>query len=128
MFEQLDVFRMSSAMAIHAGQRQAIASQNVANSDTPGYVAKDIAAFETLYQSSRDGTVQRATRTGHLNGSVDGMQVTEPFEVRDEASPNGNAVSLETEMLRSLDAKRQHDRSLAIYKSALSVLRSTIGK
>lgn len=128
MFEQLDVFRMSSSMAVHAGQRQAIASQNVANSDTPGYVPKDIAAFEALYQSGHDGSAQRATRTGHLHGSVKGQQIAEPFEVRDEASPNGNSVSLEAEMLRSLDAKRQHDRSLAIYKSALSVLRSTIGK
>lgn len=128
MFEQLDMFRMSSAMAVHAGQRQAIISQNVANSDTPGFVPRDIAGFHTLYQSNSDATSQRATRTGHLNGSAGDMKSAETFAVRDEASPNGNAVSLETEMLKSVDAKRQHDRALAIYKSALGVLRTTIGK
>jgi flagellar basal-body rod protein FlgB len=44
------------------------------------------------------------------------------------ASPNGNTVSLENEMLKSLGAKRQHDRALAIYKSSMTLLRATLSK
>jgi flagellar basal-body rod protein FlgB len=44
------------------------------------------------------------------------------------ADPNGNSVALETEMLRAVDVKRQHDRALAIYKSSLTVLRTAIGR
>ncbi len=122
MFEQLAVFKMSSAMAIHAGKRQAIIAQNVANSDTPGYVARDIAPFQSLYESG-----QWSAHTG-LHGNTNRGQALESFEVRDEASPNGNSVSLETEMLKSVDTKREHDRALAIYKSALNLLRTAIGK
>ncbi|WP_176248851.1 MULTISPECIES: FlgB family protein [unclassified Sulfitobacter] len=128
MFEQLEVFKMSSAMAAHAGQRQAVISENVANSDTPGFVAKDLPSFQKTYHADQISPMQRATRAGHLHGAADRSQRVESFEVRAEASPNGNTVSLETEMLKSVAAKQQHDRALAIYKSALGVLRTAISK
>ena len=128
MFEKLDVFRMSSAMAIHAGQRQAVVAQNVANADTPGYKARDIPEFKAIYEPGDTGLVQRASRNRHLHGGIDASPALSPFETRDEASPDGNTVSVETEMARGVEAKRQHDRALAIYKSALTVLRTTIGK
>ena len=128
MFEQLEVFSMSSAMAVHAGQRQAVISQNVANADTPNYVAKDIPDFRATYRTDPMSLSQRATRVGHLHGSMAGSREVEAFEAGEEAAPNGNAVSLELEMLKSVEAKRQHDRALAIYKSALSVLRTAVSK
>ena len=125
MFQGLDVFRMSSAMAKHAGERQALISQNVANADTPDYKARDLPEFKSVFMPEAGGA-QRATRAGHLHGvSADGM-VMSPEEIRDEASLNGNQVSLETEMLKSVSAQRDHDRALAIYKSSLSVLRTAI--
>jgi flagellar basal-body rod protein FlgB len=126
MFENLDIFKMSAAMAKHAGQKQAIVAQNVANADTPSYVARDLPNFKETYRPT-DGTgMQRATRAKHLNGSSAGAALAATFKAKGEASPNGNQVSLETEMLKSVDAKREHDRALAIYKSALGILRSTI--
>jgi len=126
MFENLDVFRMSSAMARHAGQRQAIVAQNVANADTPGYVARDLPPFETLYRPADGAEVQRATRAGHLNGAVQGDAPFVAVRAGEGGAPNGNRVSLEGEMLKSVDAKREHDRALAIYKSALGILRNVI--
>lgn len=126
MFENLDIFKMSAAMAKHAGQKQAIVAQNVANADTPGYVARDLPNFKETYRPTDGAGMQRATRAKHLNGSPAGEVLAAAFKAKGEASPNGNQVSLETEMLKSVDAKRQHDRALAIYKSALGILRSTI--
>jgi flagellar basal-body rod protein FlgB len=124
MFETLDVFRISSAMAKHAGQKQALAAQNVANADTPGYAARDIPDFKTLYLSESAAGTQRATRAKHLNGLAGAVGMAAPIDVKKGATPNGNQVSLEQEMLKSVDAKRQHDRALAIYKHAMTVLRS----
>ncbi len=50
------------------------------------------------------------------------------IEREGERDPNGNSVSLETEMLNAVSAKRQHDRALAIYKSSLTVLRASLGR
>nr|WP_299287023.1 FlgB family protein [uncultured Tateyamaria sp.] len=129
MFQNLTVFETAHAMAVHAGQKQAVIAQNVANADTPGFVGRDIPSFQEIYAPQDAGaSLQRATRAGHLHGvkggSIDGMI----FEDRSFAAPDGNSVSLETEMLRATDAKRQHDRSLAIYKSAMNILRSSLGR
>ncbi|MFT6676196.1 MAG: flagellar basal-body rod protein FlgB [Sulfitobacter sp.] len=130
MFENLDLFRMSSAMARYAGQKQAITAQNVANADTPGYAARDLPEFKLHFDPEARSGHPRATREKHLNGIFPGRPtegVTEgAYEVRDNETPNGNKVSLETEMLKSVSAKRQHDQALAIYKTALGILRSTI--
>ncbi|WP_187431662.1 hypothetical protein ROLI_038030 [Roseobacter fucihabitans] len=129
MFENLEVFKISHAMAVHAGQKQAIAAQNVANSDTPEYKAQDLAPFAETYQNNmanRDMSGQRATRDKHLNGAPNGSSATPINDETAVASPNGNTVSLEGEMLKSLGAKRQHDRALAIYKSSLNILRTTL--
>ncbi|MDG1471770.1 FlgB family protein [Pseudosulfitobacter sp. SM2401] len=126
MFENLDVFKISHAMATHAGQRQALIAQNVANADTPGYIARDIPAFKAAYEN--DGSsLQRATRSKHLNGvSANGNST--PIDQRAMASPDGNTVSIEQEMLKATDTVRQHDRALAIYKSSLGILRSALGR
>lgn len=129
MFQNLTVFQTAYAMAIHAGQRQAVIAQNVANADTPDYISRDIPEFKDVYQPRETGThIQRATRAGHLHGS-DGLGAAAPvMQDRSFASPDGNSVSLETEMLRAVDAKRQHDRSIAIYRSGLTVLRASLGR
>lgn len=127
MFEKLQIFQMAHAMGQHAGARQSVLARNMANADTPGYQARDIAPFAQTYQNG-GGFAPRATRPGHMGERAGGYAV----EVRDaadsETDPNGNSVSLEQEMLKAVDVKRQHDRSLAIYKSALTVLRSATGR
>lgn len=129
LFKNLEIFKMAHAMAVHAGQKQAVAAENVANSDTPEFKAQDIAPFGEVYRRSHTpGTLvaQKSTRPSHMHGVGD-PQVAPTFEDPDGiGNPNGNTVSLETEMLKSLDAKRQHDRALAIYKSNLGMLRMTL--
>ena len=128
MFQSLTVFQTAYAMAVHAGQKQAIVAQNVANVDTPGYVSRDLPSFKEIYAPDAQGpAMQRATRQGHLHGlAQDARTMIE--EDKSFASPDGNSVSIEAEMLRGTDAKRQHDRSLAIYQSALTVLRASLGR
>ena len=128
MFENLEVFRMSNAMATHAGTRQAAVAQNIANAATPGYRARDVLPFKDIYQPADSAIRSRATRPGHLNaGQSAGFA---EIQMRDSgaSSPNENNVSLELEMLEAIEVKREHERAVSIYKSALNVLRSSLGK
>lgn len=127
MFENISIFKIANAMAVHAGQKQALISQNVANADTPGYMARDLPDFKSLYRPD-DAQVQRATRADHLNGAVAGAGMATPVDRPGTASPDGNTVSVEEEMLSAVDAGRQHERALAIYKSALNVLHATLAR
>ncbi len=128
MFEKLEIFRTAQAMAVHAGTRQAVVAQNMANADTPGYAAREIKPFKAVMEAENSGFGQKATRAGHLNGIQNSLQF-DVTEVRDAlADPNGNSVSLEQEMINAVDVKRQHDLALAIYKSSLTILRTAVSR
>ena len=128
MFENLEIFRMSHAMATHAGNRQALVAQNMANADTPGYAARDLAPFQQVYRSDDAPHLPRATRPGHLFGQGPTAAFEPRLDSGAQSDPNGNSVSIETEMLRAVDVKRQHDRAIAIYRSSLTVLRTALGR
>ena len=127
MPQSLEILQMAQAAARHAAARQAAAAQNVANADTPGYKARDIPDFADIYRGG--STVpMRATRPGHM-GATPAGPAPEPRPVAtDDAAPNGNTVSLETEMLRSVAAERQHSRAMTIYGKSLDILRAAMGR
>jgi flagellar basal-body rod protein FlgB len=128
MFENIGIFKMSAAMASHAGRRQALTAENMANVDTPGYRAKRMASFGELTEATGQHPALRATRPGHLWGAGAEVAQTRISEDRNDPSPDGNTVTAEREMLESVSAKREHDRALAIYKSALTILQSTLAR
>lgn len=125
MFDQLEIFRMAQSMAVHAAARQTAMAGNVANADTPGYRARDAAPFAETY-AALSGDM-RATRPGHAALARDGAPIP-LVPVPGEAAPNGNTVSLETEMVRAADIRGQHERALAIYRSGMNILRTSIGR
>ncbi|WP_342077341.1 FlgB family protein [Yoonia sp. SS1-5] len=127
MFDSLDIFQTATAMARHAGARQAIVAQNIANADTPGFQAQAIAPFSETYQST-GATQMRTTRSGHVSGSAIGVAQVELAAAGSEPAPNGNTVSLEEELLNSVAISREHDRALAVYRHAMTVLRTTLGR
>ena len=129
MFENLQIFRLAAGMAAHAGARQALVARNMANADTPGYRPRDLPAFQTLLDDTGAGAGfgLRATRPGHIGAGAAGFDPGEAAEVGGGATdPNGNGVSLETEMVRAVDVRQEHERALAIYKFSLDVLRSAV--
>lgn len=128
MFDHLEIFKVSAAMQSHAGRRQALSAENMANVDTPGYRAQRLPSFADVTETSPDQPALRATRPGHLYGA--GAEVTHLriSEDRNNPSPDGNTVSVEREMLESVGAKREHDRALAVYKSALKILHTTLAR
>lgn len=126
MFQNLDLFKTAMSMARHAGLKQALTSQNVANADTPGYRTQSVKPFVELVPPESDGFALRATRPAHLApfSDVDSAKVISAAN----SEPNGNSVVLENEILSSVDAKRQHDRALAVYRASLGMLRSALSK
>lgn len=126
MFDQIEILRLAGQRADHAAQRQTLVAKNVANADTPGYRARDLPTFSETYRVGFD-TDLRHTRAGHLDGSA-APRWSRPVIADDQAAPNGNTVSLEAEMLRSVDIKRGHDRALAVYRASLDILRSALGR
>lgn len=126
MFQNLDIFQTAGRMAAHAGRRQAVLSQNVANADTPGYKARDLPSFASTVRNTKFSGSMVSTRASHLQGVARGQVHVEPYERKAEADPNGNTVALDQELMFAVEAKRHHDRALAVYRSSLDILRSSI--
>lgn len=126
MFKTPDVMRMAQELARYSGARQSQIAKNIANSDTPGYRARDLVSFDELYRADRAGDV-RMTRAGHMQASTN-AGVYRSFDLGGEAAPNGNTVSLEAEMVRATDAKSSHDLALTVYRSSLDMLRTALGR
>ena len=127
MFQNVEIFQTAGAMARHAGSRQAVVAQNIANADTPHFRALEMPSFRDVYRDDAVGGM-KATRTTHLQGNTTASAEAEVVQSQSEPAPNGNSVSLEDEMLRSVDVSREHSRALAIYKHGMTVLRATLGR
>ena len=126
MFEKLEITRMAQAMARHAGARLGLVAQNVAQADTPGYKAQDLPDFADSYRGS-GGEALRTTRPGHLRGT-DGGLAAQVMTDRAGASPNGNTVSIETEMVKAVGVRQQHEMALAIYRNTSEIIRASLGR
>lgn len=128
MFDRMEILTLARSLSAHAGTRQALVAENVANADTPGYRARDLPDFADAYRASVQDSDLRRTRPGHLSsddkGPFAGTAVPQPGET----SPNGNSVSLETELVRAADIRSKHNLALTVYSSSLDIIRASIGR
>lgn len=127
MFEKLEILQMAQSMATQAALRQNAVATNIANADTPGYRAREVASFADTYETEH-GNPMRATRAGHISAAGSYRVEVAADRNATSESPDGNTVSLEEEMVKSVEVKRQHDLALAVYKSSLGILRSSLGR
>lgn len=123
MFDKLEVTRMAQALMAHSAARLGMAAQNVAQADTPGYRARDVADFAETYAR---GQSLRTTRPGHFGHVRDDSLA--PIRLDLPADPNGNSVSLEEEMIRAAHARQGHDMALAVYRSVSAITRAALGR
>jgi flagellar basal-body rod protein FlgB len=125
MLETLSITRMAEALADHAASRLDLIARNVAQADTPGYKAMDLPDFNKVYDGEDLG--MRATRPGHFTTA---MAAATPVAQASggEASPDGNTVSIEKEMVKSAEIRQEHEMALAVYASTRDILRASLGR
>ncbi|HEX4636131.1 MAG TPA: flagellar basal body rod protein FlgB [Rhizomicrobium sp.] len=112
-------------------QRQDTLSQNVANADTPRYVARDLKEldFDQLMGEAQSGTKMATTNARHIAISSLHSGKFEDHETPDqEANPNGNAVSLEVEMIKVADTQAQYQAAANLYGKAVTMMKTAIGR
>ncbi len=112
-------------------QRQDVLSQNVANADTPGFVARDLKPldFEQALGQTTNGAALTTTNTRHIALSPSHLSEFEDKEAPDqEASPNGNSVALEAEMVKVSDTQSQFQAAANLYAKTMSMMKMAIGQ
>lgn len=127
MFGQIDSMRMAQQLGAHAALRQRLIAANVANADTPGYRAQDLRGFAETYRGG-PAIGLRTTRPEHMAASDWGSAGGARIDAGGEPAPNGNTVSIEEELVRAADARREFELSLTIFQSGMSMTRTAIGR
>lgn len=122
----------------HLSERQKVVAQNIANSDTPGYRARDVDApdFTRLVEAAGAGVgapriarpqVQLTTRMSALGASnVAGKVVLD--RNTSETKPDGNNVTLEDQLMRMGQIQADFSALSGIYRKQMGLLRSALGR
>ena len=127
MFGKLEILQLSGDMARHASARQVLISRNVANANTPGYRSLDIGDFEPVRRANSFASQMNRSRPGHLGVQEGGLPEARTSRER-SGKPNGNAVSLETELVRAAEVRHRHQMAMSVYGASLDFLRASIGR
>ena len=126
----MPLFAMLSKRMTWLHQRQDLLSQNVANADTPGYVARDLKPlnFEGAMKSATSGSSLITTNARHIALSSSSSSPFDDMASPDiESNPNGNAVSLEMEMIKVSDTQAQFQAASNLYAKAMTMMKTAIG-
>jgi flagellar basal-body rod protein FlgB len=106
-------------------RRQGVLAQNIANANTPGYVAKDLQPFaESLARAMPD---LAATSPMHLTGAGS-AGVTDPRQRPTERAPDGKAVSMDEQLTKVADTDGAQALVTNLYHKYLSLYRMALGK
>jgi flagellar basal-body rod protein FlgB len=115
--------------AMHLQSRRAqLLAQNLANSDTPGYKAKDI-DFKSALKSMTNGSMQaplKTTQRGHIQPKGFFLGVEELYRQPMQPSLDGNTVEPHVEMAEFTDNSMRYLMTLRFMSGKINGMLSAI--
>ena len=124
--EPIQLFQLASDKAHWLSVRQSVVAGNIANVNTPDYAAMDIDPFETVLQSV--GSRMAATHPAHFSeGPLRGSVRADSGQDLD-ASPSGNAVSLEEELIKAGDIRKEYELNTGLVRTFHRMMLLTVAK
>jgi flagellar basal-body rod protein FlgB len=111
------------------GERQAVLAQNVANADTPGYVAKDVSPpdFSALVASAGGKLGLTVTDPGHIVPVSVGGSFKHVPQKAGERAPDGNGVRVEDQMMKISDTANDFALTTSLYRQQIGLLKLVLG-
>ncbi|WP_300658883.1 flagellar basal body rod protein FlgB [Hydrogenophaga sp.] len=127
--------QMTARLDFHANalllrsQRQQVIASNIANADTPGYVARDFDFAAALKNVS--GGAARAdvslTSAGHMVlGTTSAQDPRLAYTVQTQPSQDGNSVDLDRERASFVDNSVRYESTLRFINSHVKTMLSAI--
>jgi len=131
--QTIGLFKAMTAKMGYLNQRQQVISQNVANSDTPGYRPHDLTKVD-FGRALKDVTksnvvVPETTHARHMPsyGQIDDPKNRES-RVTYEAAPEGNAVILEEQMIKAAKTTMDYNLMSTLYQKNVGMIRTALGR
>jgi flagellar basal-body rod protein FlgB len=109
--------------------RQSVLAENVANADTPNYVARDVKPmdFDSMVSGQNGARGLSTTNVRHIDVRARKGAVEQEDAVGEGGTPSGNVVSIEQEMIKLSDTQIQYQTATNLYQKAVNMFRTALG-
>ena len=133
----LPIFKAMTGQMEWLNRRQSVLSENLANSDTPGYTPHDLNQidFSELLKGNRSASAVHKAQMAAAEHASDGNDATtlgrdaEQVEARGmETSPTGNSVVLEEQLIKVSETQIQYSMLTNLYRKQADMIRMAIGR
>jgi flagellar basal-body rod protein FlgB len=126
--EPVFLLNLASRKTAWLAARQATIAANIANQNTPGYQARDVAPFQAVLAHTRlDMTT---TNSAHLTTSGTAGDVGTPTEKEQiddfDVTESGNSVGMEGEMAKGSEVNREYALTTNLVKTFHSMLMAAL--
>jgi flagellar basal-body rod protein FlgB len=130
MLDQLTAgLKFQSNALLLRSQRQQVLASNIANADTPGYIARDF-DFAQALKTAAGGVPRSAVSTTdarHLRlGQTDPLNPELAYTVQTEPSQDGNSVDLDRERANFVDNSIRYESTLRFINGHVKTMLSAI--
>jgi len=114
--------------------RQNVIAQNIANSETPGYKARELSepSFAGLVNSGGIGVVRPQVQ---LTEAMKGLGAIQPIGAGvvfdkdiSETKPDGNNVTLEDQLLKMGQIQADFTAMTSLYRKQISMMKTALGR
>ncbi len=134
--QNLALFKGLGAKMAYLNQRQRVISQNIANSDTPGYRPKDLLPvdFSSVLKSLDKSSGVTAVKVNGTNGKhlPAPDQVLDPKSKKQretyEVAPAGNAVIMEEQLVNAQQTAMDYNLMANIYQKQVGMIKTALGR
>jgi flagellar basal-body rod protein FlgB len=102
--------------------RTNVIAENIANADTPGFIARDLKAPD--FGKLANAHALRISDPRHIAaGSAAGGAARPHFAPDGEASLNGNEVSVEAQMMKLSETRMDYQLASTVYRKGIDLIR-----
>jgi flagellar basal-body rod protein FlgB len=135
MLSGINLFQVAGDRMRYLTERQTLIARNIANADTPGYKAQDLAPFTPV---SANGGMPAAgtspliltqTNPAHLALEQDAAASQQSVATQADyggEKPSGNTVSVEEQMIKSADVSNAFAMASAVYAKSISIMKTAV--
>jgi flagellar basal-body rod protein FlgB len=128
--DDIPLISMLKSRFTYLNQQQRGIAVNVANSDTPGFVPKDLKTFsysapgKTITPGGGLALAPVRTNAAHLPGraAATGQTWASQTSPDSEARLDGNQVVLEEQMMKMSKARGDYDAAITFYQKSMSMI------
>lgn len=128
-YNKLTIFHGMTERMRYLSERQNVLAQNIANANTPGYLARDLKPVDFAnVLAHHEGKLQMAiTDPGHIRPPLETSFKELKKRKSFETTINGNNVVLEEQMQKLSENNSNFQETTALYRKMAEIVRMATG-